>query len=378
MNNLKRVIVVFHDNDLYSGGTLSHLSNVNYMIDNKIEIVAIIPQKDGELKDYLENKGVKVYQRKYGGNVYSAKKYGVKKVIAMTKCLCKSIVSFFSAFCLSLCLHKTKYDIVYTNTSTINYGYWLSRFLHVKHIWHFREFCYEDQDSLRMFEKSFIKKARSANEIITISKVLDKYYRQKYGLKNTLMMYDDLSKDYLLNSKERKLHSTINFLMTGTFSEGKGQFDVVKAFEKLNCEQAHLYLAGRINVYGEKIQAYVQEKNIKNVHFCGFVKDMKSLRETMDYSIVNSRSEAFGRIIIEDMLAGIIVLGSDRGSVPELISDGENGYIFQYNNVESLSSLMEKCIDNNNDVIKKKSLEFAKQFVNDNTAHKILEIIQNN
>ncbi len=45
-------------------------------------------------------------------------------------------------------------------------------------------------------------------------------------------------------------------------------------------------------------------------------------------TIVPSRSEAFGLVIIESMAVGTPVIGSKVGGIPEIIIDGSNGYIF--------------------------------------------------
>ncbi len=62
--------------------------------------------------------------------------------------------------------------------------------------------------------------------------------------------------------------------------------------------------------------------------------------------MILSTRESFGRITMEYMLNYMPVLGVDTGATPELVSDGETGYICRFNNHESLAALMLKLINN--------------------------------
>jgi len=51
-----------------------------------------------------------------------------------------------------------------------------------------------------------------------------------------------------------------------------------------------------------------------------------------------SRSEAFGRVTIEGLLSGCIVIGSNSGFTPEIIKDGKTGYLYEPYNPDSLAT----------------------------------------
>lgn len=372
------IIAVFHDNNIYSGATRSYLTNIEYMKKCGDKILGIIPRKEGDLEKYLNTIGIPTIKVYYGGNVYYSKARKLKKIVGILKCFLKGIMSFSSALYLALKLKKEHYNIVYTNTSTINIGYWISFLLKIKHIWHFREFGYEDQDSLRLFEKSFRKKAKQADVVITISNILNKYYKSKFGLENTIMLYDDLSKTYR-NYRIKRDDNNINILVTGTFSEGKGQLIAIKAVELLNNEKIHLYLAGKINTYAKKLNEYVIKRNVKHIHFCGLVHNMNELRSKMDFSIVCSRSEAFGRTIIEDMLSEILVIAAEKGSIHELIENNKNGLLYNYGDEKNLAQVINYAINLGceKEKIIKSGLEFAENFIHENTAKQIRALLLN-
>ncbi|HET9137383.1 MAG TPA: glycosyltransferase [Candidatus Kapabacteria bacterium] len=54
-------------------------------------------------------------------------------------------------------------------------------------------------------------------------------------------------------------------------------------------------------------------------------------------------AEQFGRVAIEAMAAGAIVIGSDSGAIPEVIGDG--GFIFEENDKYSLAIALHKALD---------------------------------
>jgi glycosyltransferase involved in cell wall biosynthesis len=47
----------------------------------------------------------------------------------------------------------------------------------------------------------------------------------------------------------------------------------------------------------------------------------------IDLLLVPSRQEAFGRVVLEGMAARVPVIGSNVGGIPEMITDGHNGFL---------------------------------------------------
>lgn len=64
----------------------------------------------------------------------------------------------------------------------------------------------------------------------------------------------------------------------------------------------------------------------------------------MDIALVASCSEAFGRVTVEAMLAGMLVIGADVAGTSELICDGVNGILYEAGNLESLEKTIETVI----------------------------------
>jgi glycosyltransferase involved in cell wall biosynthesis len=71
---------------------------------------------------------------------------------------------------------------------------------------------------------------------------------------------------------------------------------------------------------------------------------VQSLTEVLRRSAVfvcSSRSEGFPTVVLEAMAAGVPVVASNVGGVPELVADGVNGLLFDSEDHEQLATLIE-------------------------------------
>ncbi len=62
-----------------------------------------------------------------------------------------------------------------------------------------------------------------------------------------------------------------------------------------------------------------------SVHNLGFVEDVSELMRTLDVLVLSSTSEACPMVVLEAMAAGVPVVASDVGGVPELLIDKRDG-----------------------------------------------------
>jgi len=77
-----------------------------------------------------------------------------------------------------------------------------------------------------------------------------------------------------------------------------------------------------------------------------------------DIFILNSAQEGFAHVILESMQLGVPVITTNEGGNPELIEDGVNGILVEYNNKEQLKKAIIKLINDKN--LKQKFIENSK------------------
>jgi len=90
----------------------------------------------------------------------------------------------------------------------------------------------------------------------------------------------------------------------------------------------------------EEIENKVAEFELKEYIFItDFVDNslMLSFLNLANLVVIPSIHEGFGNVAIEALMQGSTILASDTGGLPEIITDGKNGYLFKTLNKEELS-----------------------------------------
>ncbi len=111
--------------------------------------------------------------------------------------------------------------------------------------------------------------------------------------------------------------------------------------------RAHFVFVG--NARREHLKYFLQlqtvAKNLDiadNVSFIPFRKNISSVYASLDINLLISSSEGFGRTIIEAGYMGVPSIGTRVGGIPELIKDGESGFLVDLDDVEALSQAILK------------------------------------
>ena len=109
---------------------------------------------------------------------------------------------------------------------------------------------------------------------------------------------------------------------------------------------ARLTLAGD-GTCRDALSTLVRQLGIgERVTFLGHRDDVPALLQDADVFVLPSRSEAFPNSIMEAMAAGVPVVASDVGGIPELVRDGVTGRLVPPGDVDRLSSALLSLLDN--------------------------------
>ncbi len=144
--------------------------------------------------------------------------------------------------------------------------------------------------------------------------------------------------------KERyKIPNKPILLSVGRVDQEKKVDDVLRAF-KLSLEKidAHLVVAGN-GTERKKLEILARELKIdKNVTFAGFVPDadLPNLYTVADVFVAAGIAELQCIVAMEAMASGLPVLGVNKIALPELVHDGENGFLFEDGDINTLSLKM--------------------------------------
>ncbi|ALS35885.1 glycosyltransferase involved in cell wall biosynthesis [Enterococcus rotai] len=156
------------------------------------------------------------------------------------------------------------------------------------------------------------------------------------------------------------LKKEITFLQVSNFVEKKGHIYTIEAFEQLvlTYPRAKLILAGD-GLLKNKIEEVVKKKGLQNsVVFVGkVVKEevqqlMKSADVFVHHSITakNGDKEGIPTVLMEAMAVGLTVVSTNHAGIPELIEDGENGFLVDEKDVKNYAKKMVEVLSTDNKI----------------------------
>jgi glycosyltransferase involved in cell wall biosynthesis len=98
----------------------------------------------------------------------------------------------------------------------------------------------------------------------------------------------------------------------------------------------------RLEIYGDGALRGELEQQAERLgvdaHFHGFVPDARERLARADVFVLPSRADNLPVSILEAMAAGIPVIGSRTGGIPELVADGETGLVFEAESPPALAA----------------------------------------
>jgi len=135
-----------------------------------------------------------------------------------------------------------------------------------------------------------------------------------------------------------------SFLVASHLRESKGIQDLIEAVNNLPTQIKEEI---KITIYGdgpykkqltEKIQKYALEKCFV---FMGSKANLNEIFFQYDYMLQPTHMECFSLSILESLAANVPVITTAVGGNTEVISNEENGYIFEAKDIRALASILE-------------------------------------
>ena len=141
----------------------------------------------------------------------------------------------------------------------------------------------------------------------------------------------------------------LDILYLAWVEKAKGIFDLLDAAAIVIKQNQHVRLV--IGGDGKELEA-IREKARKygienNVIMAGWASGEKKeqLLQQADIFVLPSYYEGSPNALKEAMASGIPCIATTVGTIPEIIKDGENGYLYEPGNIEQLSDCLEKLVD---------------------------------
>ncbi len=102
---------------------------------------------------------------------------------------------------------------------------------------------------------------------------------------------------------------------------------------------------GASDKYLTELISYIRQNGLdEKVTFLGWVDDLPNTLKAYDIMLLPSHTEGFPRVVIESMLKEVLVIATPVGGIPEVVHDGETGFLVEINNPEALADAIERVI----------------------------------
>jgi glycosyltransferase involved in cell wall biosynthesis len=96
-----------------------------------------------------------------------------------------------------------------------------------------------------------------------------------------------------------------------------------------------------------KLDKLVEQTGMgEQVRFLGWVDDVRSVLSSWDVFVMPSLEEGFPIAALDAMAAGLPVVATSVGGVPELIEDGKSGWLVPPRDAEALASRLRPLLTN--------------------------------
>ncbi|MCK9154881.1 MAG: glycosyltransferase family 4 protein [Paludibacteraceae bacterium] len=274
------------------------------------------------------------------------------------------LIPFFAVACLRIIIYVlfNKPQIAHLHTAERGSFYrkaFLVRLLKrlgVKTIMHHHAAEFEEfYANLSDKKKSYVNSSLEKTDVnIVLSKRLIPMIKNKASRANVKVLYNAVNtyKENPYNIDEK------NILFLGRLGKRKGTYDFLDAFKMIDKDidsNIKLYLCGDGEV--KEVSAYAEKLGLKNrIAHIGWI-DGNQKQEFMSHTMINvlpSYNEGLPMTIIETMAYGIPNISTPIASIPEVIHEGETGFLFEPGDKKALAERIKNLIND-----KKKRFEIS-------------------
>jgi glycosyltransferase involved in cell wall biosynthesis len=357
MNNL-RIIFVQHC-PFYGGSSISGLRTIKALVENGTHVTTIFAS-EGPMLEHYHKSGSQTLVLNHKSFLTNSSLIGTCKNFVHQSISAKQ---FKRVFKLNLP------HLVYINSLVSYSAAAASYHCRIPCIWHIRELFEDAGGEMKiphLIGKPLIQNQinKFASKIIVNSRAVARnVLPAKSKLKTTVIpnsvstKFFKFSQDVKSSRKELKLPLDAPIVgIPATLRPVKGHLFFIKAIPEIlkqipNC---HFIFSGKIeSPFSLSIINQLKHYTWKSqCHFLGEIQSMEHFYNASDLLCVPSRSESFGRVVIEAFAMGKPVIGTAVGGIPEIISDGVDGILVRYGDVSELSCAVKRLLLDENYRIK--------------------------
>lgn len=178
--------------------------------------------------------------------------------------------------------------------------------------------------------------------------LLEKNYKEIISSKKTAIIYNAI--EFYKETHSSKNPSETNQIIIGNggrLVKQKGHLYLITIAQKLKDKglDFKILIAGEGPLHNGLKEEINTQNLTEQIILLGFVEDMKSFMQQIDIFVSTALWEGFGFVLAEAMVAKKPVLAFDLSSNPELVIDGENGFLIPPTNIDLFTDKLEQLIN---------------------------------
>lgn len=336
----KNIMYIFNDRGW--GGAGQSLLDILREIRKEINPIVVV-RDDVSVEEKFRELGICCYKIHFTTDyIQIGKSDEMKKRMTLQQ-------EYEAALQLLPIIKKEKIQMIHINSSVSNFAAIAALMAQIPYIWHIRELL-EEQFGYEFINEELKKFLYArAEALVTISDYVQKRYEERYGISTTKIYNGFDIKKYKLELKEREGFNHL-FLAAAMITPEKGQWDIICAVESLverGYANVKVIIVGDGNPsYIWALKKYITKRGLEeNISILPFQDNLSELRKQVSYAITSSQNEALGRVTIEAMLAGNVVIGAKSGGTLEVVGEmEERGFLYELHNSEDLANTMIRAI----------------------------------
>lgn len=152
-------------------------------------------------------------------------------------------------------------------------------------------------------------------------------------------------KEFKIKKKFENRSNSIGYV--GRLSEEKGLLNFAKAIKEISKENYNLnYFIGGDGELRNQIEKYFEKERVFNVKIIGWIshEQLPDFLNDLKLIVLPSYTEGLPNIILEAMACGTPVLANSVGSIPDIIKDGETGFIMEDNSPKCIAKNIQRVL----------------------------------
>ena len=190
----------------------------------------------------------------------------------------------------------------------------------------------------------------NSEAVIVLSDVWNDFFQKNFRIKKLFVLKNPVEHRPPVTVKAINNPGITTLLFLGRIADHKGIFDLINLLVEDQKEfrgKVKLLIGGNHEV--ERLQNAIKDGGIKDIaEYIGWVQDADKDRffSMCDYFILPTYHEGMPMTILESLSYGKPVMTTPVGSIPEIIEDGKNGFLFKPGDMKHLKEILLHTISN--------------------------------